>query len=103
MFVQFVFAFQEHFNFAAVESGQGPALLSLKSERISSQDHLRVLLRLRTGTVHELLPISCLQGESPSPSRIAKVSSDFKENYVKTLRFTLPIKEWFKYCSRNVK
>uniref|UniRef100_A0A1B6E835 Rap-GAP domain-containing protein n=1 Tax=Clastoptera arizonana TaxID=38151 RepID=A0A1B6E835_9HEMI len=50
---------REHLNFIGVDDSLGPVLLSLKSENVASQEHTRLLLRLRTGTMHELVPSSC--------------------------------------------
>ena len=52
----------------------GPLVLSIKSEQISSQEHLRLILRLRGGTCHELVPCSCLS-DTATPARMAKVSA----------------------------
>lgn len=43
----------------------GPALMSIKLENVGNAEHTRILLRLRTGTSHELLPTSCLPQSSP--------------------------------------
>ena len=51
----------------------GPVLLSLKVEMVGGQEHIRLLLRLRSATLHELLPPSCLTAH-PSPIALAKVS-----------------------------
>ena len=50
----------------------GPVVLSIKQEQISSQEHMRLILRLRSGTCHELVPCSCL-ADAPTPARMAKV------------------------------
>lgn len=34
----------------------GPVVMSLKNEHMASQDHTRILLRLRTETMHGLIP-----------------------------------------------
>lgn len=43
----------------------GPALMSMKTESVGDVEHTRILLRLKTGTFHELLPSSCLPRPSP--------------------------------------
>lgn len=63
---------QEHLNFIGVDDSLGPVLLSLKSENVASQDHTRLLLRLRTGTMHELVPSSCA---TSAPHNMVKVTS----------------------------
>jgi RAP1 GTPase activating protein 1 len=50
----------------------GPALLSVKNELMAGQEHTRLVLRLKSGTQHELLPNSCIQ-QLPSPAKLAKV------------------------------
>ncbi|RZF37010.1 hypothetical protein LSTR_LSTR004698 [Laodelphax striatellus] len=47
---------REHLNFVGIDENLGPVLLSVKSENVANQDHTRLLLRLKTGTSHELLP-----------------------------------------------
>lgn len=53
----------------------GPVLISVKSENVANQEHTRILLRLKTGTMHELIPTSCL-GSSPSPVKMAKILNE---------------------------
>lgn len=53
----------------------GPVCLSVKAENVANQEHTRILLRLRTGTMHELVPTSCLS-PTPSPAKMAKVKLD---------------------------
>uniref|UniRef100_T1JHZ5 Rap-GAP domain-containing protein n=1 Tax=Strigamia maritima TaxID=126957 RepID=T1JHZ5_STRMM len=66
---------KEHGNFFAVDDNLGPLMLSVKSEIISSQEHNRLILRMKSGTVHELVPSSCL-GDNPSPARMAKLLNE---------------------------
>jgi RAP1 GTPase activating protein 1 len=63
---------QEHLNLIGTDENLGPVCLSVKTENVASQEHTRILLRLKTGTMHELVPSSCLS-PSPSPARMAKV------------------------------
>nr|CAD7202249.1 unnamed protein product [Timema douglasi] len=65
------FLLQEHLNFIGQDESLGPVCLSVKTENVASQEHMRILLRLKTGTMHELVPSSCLV-PSPSPHRMAK-------------------------------
>lgn len=65
------FVGREHSNWVGVDDALGPLLLSLKVE----QEHARLLLRLRSGTAHELLPSSCLAAH-PSPAALAKLLND---------------------------
>lgn len=48
-------SFQEHVNVLGFDENLGPALLSLKTETSGGAEQTRVLLRLRTGTVHEVM------------------------------------------------
>uniref|UniRef100_A0A646QE85 Rap1 GTPase-activating protein 1 n=1 Tax=Hemiscolopendra marginata TaxID=943146 RepID=A0A646QE85_9MYRI len=66
---------REHFNFFAIDDNLGPLVLSAKNEIISSQDHCRLILRMKSGTVHELVPSSCL-GDIPTPSGMAKLLNE---------------------------
>lgn len=43
---------QEHLNFVGNDEALGPVLLSVKSENVAGQEHTRLLLRLKSGTVH---------------------------------------------------
>ena len=65
---------QEHQNFVAVDETLGPILLSVKHEVLANQDYVRLILRLSTGTLHEVVPASCLSDQA-SPHRMAKVNS----------------------------
>ena len=67
---------QEHQNFVAQDENLGPILLSAKHELLANQDYVRLILRLRTGTMHEVVPATCL-GEQASPHRMAKVTFSF--------------------------
>lgn len=51
---------QEHNDFFANDPALGPLVLSVRMETISSQDHFRIMLRTRQGTVHEIVPGSGL-------------------------------------------
>lgn len=66
------FCLQEHYNLVADDPLLGPALLSVKNELMAGQEHTRLVLRLKSGTQHELLPNSCIQ-QAPSPAKLAKV------------------------------
>uniref|UniRef100_A0A182Q810 Rap-GAP domain-containing protein n=1 Tax=Anopheles farauti TaxID=69004 RepID=A0A182Q810_9DIPT len=69
------FISREHSNLVGHDDTLGPVLLSIKSENVANQDHIRILLRLRTGTMHELIPASCL-GSSPSPIKMARLLNE---------------------------
>ena len=51
----------------------GAILLSVKHEMLANQDYVRLILRLQTGTLHEVVPATCLSDQA-SPHRMAKVS-----------------------------
>lgn len=63
---------QEHQNFVAQDDALGPVLLSVKHEMLAGQDYVRLILRLQTGTLHEVVPATCLSDQA-SPHRMAKV------------------------------
>ncbi|XP_049282459.1 rap1 GTPase-activating protein 1 isoform X6 [Anopheles funestus] len=69
------FISREHSNLVGHDDQLGPVLLSIKSENVANQEHIRILLRLRTGTMHELIPASCL-GSSPSPIKMARLLNE---------------------------
>lgn len=69
------FFFQEHSNLIGRDENAGPVLLSIKTENVANQEHTRILLRLRSGTMHEIVPTSCL-GLNPSPAKMAKLLNE---------------------------
>lgn len=69
------FVGREHSNLIGQDETLGPVLLSVKTENVANQEHTRILLRLRTGTMHEIVPSSCL-GNSPSPAKMAKLLNE---------------------------
>ncbi|XP_072735377.1 rap1 GTPase-activating protein 1-like isoform X6 [Ciconia boyciana] len=62
----------EHQNFYSSDMSLGYLVLSVKYEQIEKQENLRLLLRTRTGTKHDLIPISCLN-EFPNAVQMAKL------------------------------
>ncbi|KYB25969.1 rap1 GTPase-activating protein 1 isoform X3 [Tribolium castaneum] len=66
---------REHTSLIGNDETLGPVLLSIKTENVANQEHTRILLRMRTGTMHEIVPSSCL-GDSPSPARMAKLLNE---------------------------
>lgn len=80
------FCGREHSNLIAYDNRLGPILLSIKIENVANQDHLRVLLRLRTGTTHELIPMTCF-GSNVNPLRIVRLLNDQvnADNYIPVL------------------
>lgn len=69
------FVGREHSSLIGSDENLGPVVLSIKTENVANQEHTRILLRLRTGTMHELVPSSCL-GSTPSPARMAKLLNE---------------------------
>ena len=69
------FVGREHFNLVGHEDQLGPVLLSIKSENVANQEHIRILLRLRTNTMHEIIPLSCL-APNPTPCKMARLLND---------------------------
>ncbi|XP_053826644.1 rap1 GTPase-activating protein 1-like isoform X5 [Vidua macroura] len=63
---------EEHQNFYSSDMSLGYLVLSVKYEQIEKQENLRLLLRTRTGTKHDLIPISCLN-EFPNAVQMAKL------------------------------
>ncbi|KAK9885269.1 hypothetical protein WA026_010767 [Henosepilachna vigintioctopunctata] len=73
--VYYCFFLQEHSTLIGHDENFGPVLLSVKTENVASQEHTRILLRLRTGTMHEIVPTSCL-GSNPTPAKMAKLLNE---------------------------
>ncbi|XP_046761654.1 RAP1 GTPase activating protein isoform X12 [Gallus gallus] len=63
---------EEHQNFYSSDVSLGYLILSVKYEQSEKQENLRLLLRTRTGTKHDLIPISCLN-EFPNAVQMAKL------------------------------
>ncbi|XP_026708135.1 rap1 GTPase-activating protein 1 isoform X3 [Athene cunicularia] len=63
---------KEHQNFYSSDMSLGYLVLSVKYEQSEKQENLRLLLRTRTGTKHDLIPISCLK-EFPNAVQMAKL------------------------------
>ncbi|KAI0236395.1 Rap1 GTPase-activating protein 1 [Lamellibrachia satsuma] len=63
---------KEHFNFYAFDETHGPLILSVKSETLGEEEHSRIVLRKRSGTLHDIVP-SSIFGARPHPGKIAKV------------------------------
>ncbi|XP_052854152.1 rap1 GTPase-activating protein 1 isoform X2 [Drosophila gunungcola] len=65
------YAAREHSNLVGQDEQLGPILISIKTENVANQEHMRILMRLRTGTMHELIPVSYLLPQ-PSPAKMAQ-------------------------------
>ncbi|XP_053546204.1 rap1 GTPase-activating protein 1 [Bombina bombina] len=63
---------KEHFNYYSVDAALGHLVFSLKYDVIGDQEHLRLLLRTRCKTHHDVIPISCLT-EFPNVVQMAKL------------------------------
>jgi hypothetical protein len=74
----------------AQDEALGPVLLSVKHEMLAGQDYVRLILRLQTGTLHEVVPATCLSDQA-SPHRMAKVSpSIFPFSFSHLFLFSFP-------------
>ncbi|XP_013140912.1 PREDICTED: rap1 GTPase-activating protein 1 isoform X2 [Papilio polytes] len=67
---------KEHINLVGFDENQSPVVMSLKNEHMAGQDHTRILLRLRTETMHGLIPVTTRSGIIPSPARMAKMLNE---------------------------
>ncbi|XP_075047471.1 rap1 GTPase-activating protein 1 isoform X6 [Mixophyes fleayi] len=63
---------KEHFNYYSVDAALGHLVFSLKYDVIGDQEHLRLLLRTKCQTYHDVIPISCLT-EFPNVVQMAKL------------------------------
>ncbi|KAK0081609.1 hypothetical protein PV325_011868 [Microctonus aethiopoides] len=66
---------EEHVNLVGRDGENGPVLVSMKAETVAGQEHWRVLLRLRAGSTHELVPATSL-GPNPSPAKMVKAINE---------------------------
>ncbi|XP_074790062.1 rap1 GTPase-activating protein 1 isoform X4 [Natator depressus] len=64
---------KEHFNYYCLDTALGHLVFSLKYDVIGDQEHLRLLLRTKCRTYHDVIPISCLT-EFPNVVQMAKAS-----------------------------
>ncbi|NP_001072929.1 calcium channel, voltage-dependent, L type, alpha 1D subunit [Xenopus tropicalis] len=62
---------KEHFNYYSMDAALGHLVFSLKYDVIGDQEHLRLLLRTKCRTYHDVIPISCLT-EFPNVVQMAK-------------------------------
>lgn len=53
-----MFCPQDHINLVGIDRDEsvGPVVMSIKNEHVAGQDCTRILLRLRTETMHGLIP-----------------------------------------------
>ncbi|KAM8830886.1 rap1 GTPase-activating protein 1-like isoform 3-T3 [Synchiropus picturatus] len=63
---------KEHFNYYSVDSALGHLVFSVKYDVIGDQEHLRLMLRTKLKTYHDVIPISCLT-EFPNVVQMAKL------------------------------
>ncbi|XP_040279571.1 rap1 GTPase-activating protein 1 isoform X2 [Bufo bufo] len=63
---------KEHFNYYSLDAALGHLVFSLKYDVIGDQEHLRLLLRTKNQTYHDVIPISCLT-EFPNVVQMAKL------------------------------
>ncbi|XP_031659767.1 rap1 GTPase-activating protein 1-like isoform X10 [Oncorhynchus kisutch] len=63
---------KEHFNYYSVDGALGHLVFSLKYDEIGDQEHLRLMLRTKLKTYHDVIPISCLT-EFPNVVQMAKL------------------------------
>ncbi|XP_019720702.1 rap1 GTPase-activating protein 1 isoform X7 [Hippocampus comes] len=66
------FLAKEHFNYYSADSALGHLVFSLKYDVIGDQEHLRLMLRTKQKTYHDVIPISCLT-EFPNVVQMAKL------------------------------
>uniref|UniRef100_A0A674C5F7 RAP1 GTPase activating protein n=1 Tax=Salmo trutta TaxID=8032 RepID=A0A674C5F7_SALTR len=63
---------KEHFNYYSMDTALGHLVFSMKYDVIGDQEHLRLLLRTKLKTHHDVIPISCLT-EFPNVVQMAKL------------------------------
>nr|XP_015192443.1 PREDICTED: rap1 GTPase-activating protein 1 isoform X3 [Lepisosteus oculatus] len=63
---------KEHFNYYSMDTALGHLVFSMKYDVIGDQEHLRLLLRTKMKTYHDVIPISCLT-EFPNVVQMAKL------------------------------
>uniref|UniRef100_A0A7N8YFX9 RAP1 GTPase activating protein b n=1 Tax=Mastacembelus armatus TaxID=205130 RepID=A0A7N8YFX9_9TELE len=63
---------KEHFNYYSMDAALGHLVFSMKYDVIGDQEHLRLMLRTKLKTYHDVIPISCLT-EFPNVVQMAKL------------------------------
>ncbi|RVE70849.1 hypothetical protein OJAV_G00068720 [Oryzias javanicus] len=63
---------KEHFNYYSMDSTLGHLVFSVKYDVIGDQEHLRLMLRTKLKTYHDVIPISCLT-EFPNVVQMSKL------------------------------
>ncbi|XP_049335144.1 rap1 GTPase-activating protein 1 isoform X2 [Astyanax mexicanus] len=63
---------KEHFNYYSMDTALGHLVFSVKYDVIGDQEHLRLMLRSKYKTYHDVIPISCLT-EFPNVVQMAKL------------------------------
>ncbi|XP_078139488.1 rap1 GTPase-activating protein 1 isoform X2 [Centroberyx gerrardi] len=63
---------KEHFNYYTMDTALGHLVFSMKYDVIGDQEHLRLMLRTKLKTYHDVIPISCLT-EFPNVVQMAKL------------------------------
>ncbi|XP_061112833.1 rap1 GTPase-activating protein 1 isoform X1 [Conger conger] len=63
---------KEHFSYYSMDSSLGHLVFSIKYDVIGDQEHLRLMLRTKFKTYHDVIPISCLT-EFPNVVQMAKL------------------------------
>ncbi|XP_029682292.1 rap1 GTPase-activating protein 1 isoform X3 [Takifugu rubripes] len=63
---------KEHFNYYTMDATLGHLVFSMKYDVIGDQEHLRLMLRTKIKTYHDVIPISCLT-EFPNVIQMAKL------------------------------
>ncbi|KAG7494877.1 rap1 GTPase-activating protein 1-like isoform X8 [Solea senegalensis] len=66
------FMTKEHFNYYTMDAALGHLVFSMKYDVIGDQEHLRLMLRTKLKTFHDVIPISCLT-EFPNVVQMAKL------------------------------
>ncbi|XP_018049724.1 PREDICTED: rap1 GTPase-activating protein 1-like isoform X1 [Atta colombica] len=69
------FVGREHVNLVGRDNENGPVLVSVKAETVAGQEHWRVLLRLRAGSTHDLVPTTNLNS-NPTPRKMVKAINE---------------------------
>ncbi|XP_077296085.1 rap GTPase activating protein 1 isoform X3 [Arctopsyche grandis] len=69
------FVGRDHSHLVGYDENHGPVVMSIKAENVGGQEHTRVIVRLRSGTAHELLPPAAV-GTRPSPAVLARLLDD---------------------------
>ncbi|XP_032665226.1 rap1 GTPase-activating protein 1-like isoform X3 [Odontomachus brunneus] len=69
------FVGREHTNLIGKDNDNNPILISVKGEMVAEQEHWRILLRMREGSMHDLIPLTHFNS-TPTSIKAVKIINE---------------------------